>query len=216
MENDIRRLVAKSSNEVMMDFIDKDPNDNEQYIYTGIVVNNNDPDKQGKVQVNVYNIYSEVPDKDLPWALPDFSFIGSKVGSFIVPPIGTMVNVYFDKGDIYFPHYTTKVVEKNSQPSQKDIDYPDNMVLYESDDGDYFTINRKSKITTFNHNSGTKIEIDKQGNVNILNKIGTTLKYEGNSFYVTPDAIKHGPFCALPYDTITGLPLQGNTVTRIS
>jgi hypothetical protein len=168
LDNEVRRQVAKSPEETMKDFIDSDIDEEENYTYTGKVVNNNDPDKLGKCQIRVYSIFSDaVPDSDLPWALPDFSFIGSKVGNFVVPPVDAIVNVYFDKGDIYLPHYTTKMVDKRNMPTQKDNDYPDNMVMWETDDGDYLTINRSSKETTFNHNSGTKILIKQDGSVEI-------------------------------------------------
>lgn len=170
IKNEVRRQVGKSPIETMNDFIDRDFDslDADVDIYTGIVVNNNDPDKQGKCQIRVYGVFGdEVPNSDLPWALPDFGFVGSSVGSFVVPPNGALVKVYFDRGDIYLPHYTTKAVNINSQPTQKDIDYPDNMVMYETDDGDYFTVNRKTKETTFNHNSGTKVLIKEDGSVEI-------------------------------------------------
>ena len=167
-DNEVRKQVGKSLEETMRDYIDGMPDDQEDYIYTGRVVNNNDPEKNGKVQVRVFSVYDDdIQDSDLPWALPDFSFVGSLVGNFTVPPVGAIVNVYFDKGDIYLPHYTTKAVRKSKQPTQKDTDYPDNVVMWEMDEGDYLTLNRKTKETTFNHNSGTKVLIKKDGTVEI-------------------------------------------------
>jgi hypothetical protein len=227
-DNEIRKHTAKSPEESMRDFIDGDIDEEENYIYTGIVVNNDDKDKQGKCQIRVYSIFGEdVPDKDLPWALPDFSFIGSTVGNFIVPPKNAIVNVYFDKGDIYLPHYTTKAVRKSKQPTQKDIDYPDNMVMFETDEGDYLTINRKSKETTYKHNSGTKVLIKKDGSVeievkgsesttvtgniviegksNVTIKHGAILTVEGSTVIPTGT----GPLCGLPSCVITGTPHTG-------
>ena len=167
-DNEVRIKSGQTLEETIKECFDSDIEDSETAIYTGIVVDNNDPDKQGKCRIRVYSIFGDdIPDEDLPWALPDFSFVGSEVGNFIVPPIGAIVNVYFDKGDIYLPHYTTKAVRKSKQPTQKDIDYPDNIVMWETDDGDYFTLNRKTKETTFNHNSGTKVLIKKDGSVEI-------------------------------------------------
>lgn len=215
MDNEVRRKVGQPPNEIMRDFIDEPLDEKLNDVYTGIVVNNNDPDKQGKCQIRVYGVFGdEVPDSDLPWALPMFSFVGSKVGSFVVPPIGALVSIRFDNGEIYLPFYSSKAVVANRQPSQKDIDYPNNMVFFETDDGEYFAINRKTKVTTYKHSSGTKLEIDKDGNVTILNKIGTSLQYGGNLSSVQPDPVKFGPFCALKFDPVTGIPLQGNTVTR--
>jgi len=180
IDNEVRIRSGKSLDENIKDFLDEDIEDQENYIYTGIVVNNNDKDKEGKCQIRVYSIYGDdIPDADLPWALPDFSFVGSLVGNFTVPPVDAIVNVYFDKGDIYLPHYITKAVRKSKQPIQKDTDYPDNVVMWEMDEGDYFTINRKTKETTFNHNSGTKVLIKKDGSVEITIKKDKTETIEG-------------------------------------
>lgn len=177
----VRSQVAKSLDEVSKDFFDNRDSAFNDGWYTGIVVNNNDPDKEGKCRIRVYGVFGdEIPDEHLPWALPDFNFIGSKLGSFIVPPVDALVKVYFDHGDLYLPHYSTKAVVSKSQPSQKDTDYPDNMVLFETDDGDYLTINRKSKETTYNHNSGTKVLIKKDGSVEITVEKDVTKTVKGN------------------------------------
>jgi len=167
-EYNVRRKIGQPLDEITRDFFDDTDSCKKDGWFTGKVVKNNDPDKEGKCKIRVYGVFgNDIPDNDLPWALPDFNFIGSKLGSFVVPPVGALVKIYFDHGDIYLPHYSTKAVVQSSQPSQKDIDYPDNMVMYETDEGDYFTINRKTKETTFNHNSGTQILIKKDGTVEI-------------------------------------------------
>lgn len=228
MKDNVRSQVGKPLNETMNDFIDNKTNEDENLDwYSGIVVDNNDPDKQGKCKIRVYGIFGpDIPDKDLPWAIPDFSFIGSKVGNFIVPPKDAIVKVYFDNGEVYLPHYTSKAVT-NSQSTQKNTDYPDNMVMWETDDGDYLTINRKSKETTFNHSSGTKALIKKDGSVeftvvkkktetitgdaiidgkaNVTIKHGLLLTVEGSN--VVP--LGTGPLCAMPYDPLTGAPQTG-------
>lgn len=167
-DNEVRRQVAKSPEESMRDFIDGDIDEEENYIYTGIVVDNNDPDRQGKCKIRVYSIFGEdVPDESLPWALPDFSFIGSTVGNFIVPPIGTIVNTYFDKGDIYLPHFFSKAVQKSKQPKRRMKNYPSNIVFWETDNGDYMELDRNSSTFTFHQKSGTQITIYSNGNTEI-------------------------------------------------
>tara|TARA_Y100000310_G_C20704363_1_gene833714 strand:+ start:456 stop:1289 length:834 start_codon:yes stop_codon:yes gene_type:complete len=171
---------GKDVGEVLKAFLES-PDYNETYdgAYTGIVVDNNDSDKIGRCRIRVFGVHGDnIQDKDLPWSLPDFKFIGGLKGSFIVPPIGCIVNVYFEKGERYLPRYTGKVMDTDTLPTNKDKSYPDNMVFYESDNGDSFEIDRKKKETTLKHssgtqyfmddnktllehNSGTKIEIDK-------------------------------------------------------
>jgi len=137
--------------------------------YYGEVVDNDDPDKIGRCRIRIYNLFydeSGISDEDLPWSMPDFSFRGSLTGNFIVPPVGTVVNVKFDRGDVYCPRYTTKGISQ-SLPDQKDTDYPDNMVIYATDEGDYFAVNRSTKETKFHHNSGVEVSVDENGDLTI-------------------------------------------------
>jgi len=131
IDNEVRIKSGQTLEETMKESFDTDFSDLEKDIYSGKVVDNNDPDRLGKCRIRVYSIYgNEIPDEDLPWALPDFNFVGSLVGSFVVPPVGAIVKVYFDKGDIYLPHYTTKAVDNKHLPTQKDKYYPNNMVYW--------------------------------------------------------------------------------------
>ena len=101
--------------------------------YVGKVVDNNDPRQLGRCRIRVYGVYgNKIPDDELPWALPEFSFIGSKLGSFIVPPTGCIVSVYFDNGELSKPVYTKKVVKVGSQPTDKNKNrkYPDNLIFF--------------------------------------------------------------------------------------
>lgn len=167
----IKNTLSNDIGEVFGEFLDDQTYDNVGGIFQGKVVDNNDPEKLGRCRVKVYGIFDGIiPDGDLPWAMPDFNFVGSLKGSFVVPPIGAIVNVYFDMGDIYLPHYTTKAVDKNNLSKLKDKDYPDTMILFETDEGDYLTMNRKSRMFTFHHNSGNNIDIERNGNTTILVK----------------------------------------------
>ena len=157
-------------NEILKKFISTRAGSKEIRMFTGKVVNNSDPDKEGRCKIRVYGIFpSEIPDDDLPWATPDFSFIGGLKGSFVVPPVDAIVRVYFDNGDIYAPFYTTKALNKNQLDFDGDIseDYPDTMVFFETDQGEFFKINRKTQMTTYKHSSGSIVTIDKDGNINI-------------------------------------------------
>jgi len=167
MEN-IRRDINKDLNTLLKEYIDRKLHEEVFKVYVGKVVNNRDPDKEGKCRVRVYGIYSEeIPDSDLPWAIPEFTFIGSKVGNFIVPPEDALVNIYFRNNDMYTPIYTSKVMQKNKLPSKRIQGYPNTMVFFETDEGDSMTLNRQTGITTFDHRSGLKIEISANGDVDV-------------------------------------------------
>jgi len=167
MEN-MRDFLSQDISSLLEAVIDRFDGDIYNKSYVGKVINNIDPLKEGRCQIKVFGIFDKIPNNDLPWAQPDFNFIGSTIGSFVVPPINTIVKVYFDNDDIYFPHYSTKVNDKNKLSSLRLENYPDTMVIFQTDEGDYLTMNRKTKKFIFHHNSGNNLEINKDGDTNIL------------------------------------------------
>ncbi len=80
--------------------MDKEKLKNEVFI--GIVEDNEDPRKLGRIKVRVYNIFDEIPKEDIPWAFPWKDLNGNQ---FNVPGIGKIVSVVFDQGNIYEPQY---------------------------------------------------------------------------------------------------------------
>lgn len=80
-------------------------------IYRGVIEDNNDPDKLGRVRVRIFGIHSSIKNKlatggipvdELPWAEPCFSLLGgsvSGIGTFSVPVNGSHVLVFFEGGN---------------------------------------------------------------------------------------------------------------------
>ena len=160
----------------------KSVNEQKHQFYPGKIVDNNDPEKIGRCRIMVFGVFDGIPTENLPWAIPDFGFIGSTIGSFTVPPVDSIVNVYFDCGDIYLPKYTTKVLTPSSvknMVSDIEEDYPNTMVLFETDNGDYFRINRTSKSMELQHSSGSFIRIDRDGNMKIFAAKNLEIRSEG-------------------------------------
>ena len=134
----IKRNIGTDLRHIMSHFLDDHNSDyTEDEIYVGKVVDNNDPEKLGRCKILVYSVFGETtPPAQLPWAVPEFGFVGSLKGSFIVPRIGTFVSVRFDSGEINLPIYSTKVMNTNQFPTNKDKNYPNNLVFFETDNGD--------------------------------------------------------------------------------
>lgn len=84
----------------------RDLHDND---FIAVVVNNKDPLFSGRCQIRPFRLLDDIPDSDLPWAIPANStiFAGNGAGSLSVPKIGIIVKIVFNNGDIYSPEYTT-------------------------------------------------------------------------------------------------------------
>lgn len=70
--------------------------------YRGTVVDNFDPNQQGRVQVEVPAVLGGVH----LWAMPCVPYAGDGVGLYLVPESGTGVWVEFEGGDPSFPIWT--------------------------------------------------------------------------------------------------------------
>lgn len=144
--------------------------------WTGVVVNNQDPERLGRCQIRVIGFYDDIQDDMLPWAIPDISFMGGKCGSQIIPENETMVRGYFEKGDVQRPVFDAlafNAYNSESQYTKVDrrnwFDYPHTMVLFETDQGDFLTLNRKDGTLNFTHRSGAMFNIDMLGNITFQN-----------------------------------------------
>ena len=241
IRSDLRNTIGNSLESNLSSFLDNDGDDNYFGEYVGKIVNNVDPDNLGRCQIRVYGVFDNlIPDEDLPWALPNFNFVGSLVGSYIVPPIGAIVKVNFDKGDIYLPYYSTKVVDKNNRLSDvRNLNFdgnPNTLIFFETDEGDFFKIDKENKIIEFRTAYNDFIKVDRNGNIEINTMEATgilngkiTINAKGEvqinapvvsiphdaSGLVTPNVTgTGGPFCALPVDPMTGMVHQGFKVVN--
>ena len=91
--------------------------------YLGVVVDNNDPDRQGRLKIKVMDIFEDVKDEDLPWATPWKDLNGNQ---FNLPEKGKVMIVVFDHGDVNKPefifsdHYNVNLENKIKALSQDD------------------------------------------------------------------------------------------------
>ena len=93
--------------------------DVERKLYIGVVEENIDPRREGRIKVRVQTLYHKIPVEDIPWAAP-FSGLAGK--SFEVPAIGMLVNVLFFQNDLYDPYYMfTENYNINLQNKLKDL-----------------------------------------------------------------------------------------------
>jgi len=68
--------------------------------YRGLVLNNQDPLNQGRLQASVPEVLGEIPSG---WAVPCAPYTGTQAGFFAIPPIGAGVWIEFEAGDTSRP-----------------------------------------------------------------------------------------------------------------
>ncbi len=68
--------------------------------YRGIVIDNGDPERTGRLMVQVPDVSGILPST---WALPCLPVAGARSGFYAVPPIGSAVWVEFEQGDPGYP-----------------------------------------------------------------------------------------------------------------
>lgn len=70
-------------------------------LYEGIVINNNDPEKRGRLQVKIPSIYGEQTFEE--WIYGKAIFNGKDMGIFAIPSVGSGVWISFINGDAERP-----------------------------------------------------------------------------------------------------------------
>lgn len=71
--------------------------------YRGTVFNNIDPERRGRIQALVSDVYGESPST---FALPCLPVAGPQMGHYVVPPVGAGVWIEFEQGNKDFPIWT--------------------------------------------------------------------------------------------------------------
>lgn len=91
--------------------------------YVGVVEDNNDPKKLGRIRARVMQVFENIPVEEIPWAFPWKDLNGNQ---FNVPDKGKVVMVVFDNGDknspeyIYADHYNINLEKKLQSLSETD------------------------------------------------------------------------------------------------
>ena len=91
--------------------------------YIGPVVDNNDPQKMGRVKIRVMDVFEDLKDVDIPWASPWKDLNGNQ---FNIPDKGKVVTVIFENGNKNNPeyissdHYNENLENKLKQLSNSD------------------------------------------------------------------------------------------------
>lgn len=71
--------------------------------YRGVVINNVDPMRMGRIQASVPDVGKAIPTT---WAMACVPITGKGSGTYLVPQIGAGVWIEFEQGDPEFPIWT--------------------------------------------------------------------------------------------------------------
>ena len=181
--------------------------------YRGRVVDNKDPDGRGRLKVQVPSLLG---DQATDWALPCFPFGGTaQTGSYLVPPVGALVWVEFEQGDLSVPiwtgtYWTRGVAAPANEPAKRIFRTPfghtlefddtkgaEKVRLAHGGDGNPSALFDENGGITITDRQGAQIHLaadgnqlvirDANGNTVTLSQSGTSVE-DGNGHSITLDA----------------------------
>jgi hypothetical protein len=141
--------------------------------YVGVVEDNEDPKKLGRVRVRVLDVFDNLEVTDIPWATPWKDLNGNQ---FNVPENGKVVLVVFDSGDEYKPefisadHYNVNLERKLESLSNEDYISMKSLIF-----------DHKTQVYV-NDKEGLKLD-HKYNNVNITES-GVSINLKDNNAHV--------------------------------
>lgn len=163
--------------------------------FIGEVVDNNDPEKEGRAKIKVFGMFSsdKVTTEAIPWAQPfnRSMFAGGGNGGYAdisVPKIGTYVRVQFAEGDLMAPEYTSiQTVSPEVKAEIGDSYLNSHVLAFDVDEqmkvfytpGKGLELFLKDSHITINPDSS--ITIEHSGTDSIIELIGTTINITANS-----------------------------------
>lgn len=142
------------------------------YEYSGVVVDNNDPMKWGRIKVRVEPMFASdaVPVAAIPWATPRSILIdgaGVGFGSFSVPRVGSRVTVTFRQGDFNQPVYGGEETDPiHGIPAFALTHYP-NRKGFRLENGVEVFFDETDNLVRINHPTGTYIQVATDGSVTV-------------------------------------------------
>lgn len=159
--------------------------------YIGTVEDNNDPQKLGRVRVNIPP-YEDFLTEDLPWVAPMLSSSGNSSSNCAlnVPEVGSQVRVSFPYKDLNAPYYTGAELNERNRTTFFDDDYP-NSYGYRDPKGNFVRVNKAKETIELQHSSTTNAKVAGDGSIQISLSNGAYFTFSNsNSFELSTGSVK--------------------------
>jgi hypothetical protein len=130
--------------------------------YVGVVEDNNDPKKLGRVRIKVLDVFDNFKTEDIPWASPWKDLNGNE---FNAPEKGKVLLVIFDQGDEYKPEFIS---------------------------ADHYNINLENKLKSLSNSdyiSMKSLIFDHKTQIYVNDKEGLKLDHKYNNINITENTI---------------------------
>ena len=158
--------------------------------YVGVVEDNLDPNKEGRLKIRIVDVFDEAKTEDLPWASPWKDLAGGQIG---IPEKGKVVICVFEQGDPYKPEYIStehwNINLENKLKGLSDADYTsmksvifDHKTQIYSNDSEGLKMDYKFNNVNIKNN-GINLNLkDNEGLVNIGDSTANQQAILGNHF----------------------------------
>lgn len=174
-------------------------------VAAGIVSNNQDPDKLGRVKLKFPWLSN---DNETDWVRVAVTMAGKEMGTFFLPEVGDEVLVAFDRGDINFPYVIGALWNKKAPPPEGNADKKNNIRKITSRSGHEIIFDdnaqaKKEKLE-IHTKAGHKVVLDDASGgekIEIVDKAGSNK--------MTIDSVKN----AITIESAAQLNIKSNMVT---
>jgi uncharacterized protein involved in type VI secretion and phage assembly len=158
----------------------------------GIVTNNKDPEKLGRVKIK---LPVRLGNKETDWARVATLMAGNDRGIFFLPEVGDEVLIAFREGDIREPYVIGSLWNNKEKPPEKNEDGKNNIRKIKSRDGHEISILDKNNegIIEIKTKNGNTIKILDKGNgkIQLQDKKGSnkiTIDGDGRNVAIEGDS----------------------------
>lgn len=158
--------------------------------YLGMVEDNNDPEKLGRLKVRI-SPYMDFEPEDIPWACPTLGTHGniSNAGGLNVPEIGSQVRVYFPSHDLTAPYYMGAELNELNRTTFFDENYPETYG-YKDSVGNFLKINKAKRTVQIQHSSTSNLRVAPDGSMQVALSNGAYFTLDNhNSFELNVGAV---------------------------